>query len=88
VQELQVSEAEDLRALCSDKPGSIFVANSRGVHHLIAEDQQRGEQFRLHETYAFPPATVIQTQFTCPYSDLAGLIIDSPGRQLRFVSMP
>src|SRR5207237_7329727 len=73
VQELTIPNADAMQTIFSDRPGSVFVCTGLGLHHLVAEDDGMGKPFQLQQTYTFP--SVSSTLFSCPYSDLAGLVL-------------
>lgn len=86
VQELQIPGAQEMRTICSDKPGSVFVGTGLGLHHFV-EHVENGKQFRLKQTYSLPDSITIPNQYSCPYSNLAGLVVPI-SRELTFIPRP
>lgn len=87
VQELQIPLANDMRGMFSDKPGSVYVWTSLGLHHLIANEAE-GSEFRVAQTYALPPVPTFGTTPECDYGDLASMVIPIRSRSLSIFPIP
>lgn len=88
VQEIKIPFAQDMRGIFSDKPGSVYVWTSLGLHHLVADGPEYRGPYVLRQTYAPPSLSISGNAFSASYSELVGLVIPTQPRNLTIIPLP